>query len=234
MNSRKGKFFAGAFLFFAWIVFLSLHVWARDLPDGFVVVQDYIPDVKVDLRYYTGDNFIGERIDGYLAPCCIFSEKATQFLKKVQKELKPFGLGLKIFDAYRPQRAVDHFVRWAKDLEDKKMKMQHYPDVNKEDLFKLGYIADKSGHSRGSSIDLTIVALDRSGSSDLDMGSTFDFFGPVSWPSDMSIDPSQRAHRMLLQELMGKHGFEPYGEEWWHFTLRNEPFPDTYFNFPIE
>ncbi|OGV18228.1 MAG: peptidase M15 [Lentisphaerae bacterium GWF2_38_69] len=202
------------------------------MPEGFVYVKDVIPEIQVELRYYTNDNFVGEQIDGYLKPECILTEQAALSLKIIQDKLKAFNLGLKIYDAYRPQRAVDHFVRWAKDLKNIKMKAKYYPDVAKKDLFKDGYIAMKSSHSRGSTVDLTIIALDTK--KELDMGSSFDFFSPKSWPSYLRITPSQRAHRMLLQILMKNNGFNNYDQEWWHFTLRNEPFPKEYFNFPIQ
>ncbi len=205
---------------------------ARELPEGFVYVKDVIPDIEIELRYYTEDNFVGERIDGYLSPVCILSEQAALALKKVQADLAAFGLGLKVYDAYRPQCAVDHFVRWAKDLKNTKTKSKYYPDVLKENLFKEAYIAAKSSHSRGSTVDVTIIALDSK--EELDMGSGFDFFSPKSWPNDLRMTASQRAHRMLLQVLMNNSGFERYEQEWWHFTLRNEPFPDKYFNFPIQ
>ncbi len=210
----------------------------RSLPDGFVYVEDVIPGVKVELRYISPHNFIGDRIDGYVEPKCILTKEAAKALGKVQEELKPFGLGLKIYDAYRPQRAVDHFVRWAKDLEDVRMKQEFYPDVDKANLFKEEYIADRSSHTRGSTVDLTIVALDPQTlmptDAELDMGSGFDFFGPQSWPDSSAVGPAHRAHRMLLQKVMEKHGFKPYPKEWWHFTLKNEPYPETYFNFPVE
>jgi len=208
---------------------------ASPLPQGFVYVDQVIPGIKIDLRYYTDRNFVGERIDGYLQPGCILSEQAAQALKAVQDELQAFGLGLKIFDAYRPQRAVDHFVRWAEDLLDTRMKAEFYPDVKKEDLFKEQYIAARSSHSRGSTVDLTITSLDAASSDPgLDMGSGFDLFGPKSWPTSLAVSPAARSHRMLLQVLMIKHGFDSYPQEWWHFTLKGEPFPDTYFDFPIQ
>jgi D-alanyl-D-alanine dipeptidase len=142
-------------------------------------------------------------------------------------------MGLKIFDAYRPQCAVDDFVRWGEDLPDTKMQTEYYPHVRKEDLFNEGYIAKKSSHSRGSTVDLTIICLDEQ-SAELDMGTHFDFFGPEAWPGSPLVSSVHRAHRMLLQLLMNKHGFDFYPKEWWHFTLRNEPFPDTYFNFPVQ
>ena len=205
------------------------------LPDGFVYVDTIIPDVKVELRYYTTHNFVGVRIDGYIAPRCILTRQAAEALKKVQAELKLFGLGLKIYDAYRPQQASDQFLRWAANTSDARMKAEFYPEVDKKDLFKEGYITNRSGHSRGSTVDLTLVPLDAEDPDDVvDMGSPFDFFGPRSWPDNLSVEPGQRAHRMLLQVLMKKHGFKPYVHEWWHFTLKNEPFPDTYFNFPVQ
>jgi len=212
-----------------------IAAWADQLPEGFVYVNEVVPDVKVELRYYTTDNFIGERIDGYFEPRCILTKSAVEALKKVQEDLKPFGLGLKIYDAYRPQRAVDHFVRWAKDLQDTKMKSKYYSDVEKKDLFSQGYIAEKSSHSRGSTVDLTIVSMDSKGEvEELDMGTGFDLFSPKSWPDNLSMSAPQRAHRLVLQTLMKIHGFNPYPQEWWHFTLKNEPFPDTYYNFPVK
>jgi len=205
------------------------------LPDGFVYVDTIVPDVKVELRYYTTHNFVGGRIDGYIAPKCILTRQAAEALKKVQAELKPFGLGLKIYDAYRPQQASDHFLRWAANRSDVLMKSEFYPEVDKEDLFKEGYIANRSGHSRGSTVDLTLVPLDAKDQDDIiDMGSPFDFLGPKSWPDNLSVEPGQRAHRMLLQVLMKKHGFRPYAYEWWHFTLKKEPFLNTYFNFLVQ
>jgi zinc D-Ala-D-Ala dipeptidase len=205
------------------------------LPDGFVYVETVIPNIKTELRYFTDDNFIGRPIDGYLKPRCILTKEAAAALKKAQEELNTFGLGLKIYDAYRPKRAVDHFVRWAKDLQDTKMKDSYYPNVEKKNLFHDGYIAKKSSHSRGSTVDLTIISVQESeANTDIDMGTTFDLFDTRSWPNDLSIPANQRAHRLLLQMIMKKHGFESYPKEWWHFTLKNEPYPDTYFDFPIE
>jgi zinc D-Ala-D-Ala dipeptidase len=208
---------------------------AESLPEGFVYVKEIIPNIRVELRYLTSDNFIGRPVDGYIKSRCILTREAVDGLKRVQEELNRFGLGLKIYDAYRPQRAVSHFVRWAKDLDDTKMKTAYYPQVNKEELFAKGYIADRSGHSRGSTVDVTIVSINESEVQvELDMGTGFDFFDPKSWPDNPSMSPDQRAHRMLLRTLMTKHGFQSYSKEWWHFTLEKEPYPDTYFNFPVE
>lgn len=205
------------------------------LPKGFVYVDQVVPGIKIDLRYAAGHNFVGVPIDGYLQPRCILTDKAAQALKAVEDELQLFGLSLKIFDGYRPQRAVDHFVRWAEDVHDTRMKAEFYPDVKKESLFREEYIAAKSSHSRGSTVDLTLTPR-AAGPADpgLDMGSGFDLFDPKSWPTSLDVPPEARAHRMLLQLVMKKHGFEPYPKEWWHFTLKNEPFPHTYFDFPVQ
>jgi len=203
-------------------------------PPGFVEVRAAVPGVSVELRYFTNDNFVGQRIDGYRAERCYITAEAAAALAAVQAELAVFDLGLKVFDAYRPQRAVDHFVRWAEDLADTRMKAGYYPDVEKKNLFRDGYIAAKSGHSRGSTVDLTVVALGRGAPVELDMGTPWDFFGPKSWPSSREVTAQQRANRMLLRSLMVQHGFRPLAEEWWHFTLEDEPFPDTYFDFVVE
>ena len=217
------------------LCFLSGNsAFANNLPDGFVDIKEVISSIQLEIRYNTEDNFVGQRINGYQKPKCILSKKAATALKMVQDELKNFGLGLKVYDAYRPQHAVDHFVRWAKDLSDTKMKSEYYPDVDKRNLFKDGYIAEKSAHSRGSTVDVTIVSLDAKNPQELDMGTRWDFFGPQSWPGSMAVTPAQRANRMLLQKLMTKHGFKPLKEEWWHFTLKGEPFPNQYFDFTVK
>jgi len=213
----------------------SASTRADSLPTGFVYLDEMIPDIELDMRYYGNNNFIGRQIDGYRKPRCIISRDAAKALSEVQKELRRFSLGLKVFDAYRPQRAVDHFVRWSQNPHERETKTTYYPDIAKSELFKQGYIASKSGHSRGSTVDLTLVGIADSGQAvELDMGSPYDFFGPVSWVGDTTITAEQRAHRMLLQQVMAKHGFKPYPKEWWHFTLADEPFPETYFNFPIQ
>jgi len=198
---------------------------------GFVDVATRIPDLAVDLRYFGTNNFVGDKIDGYERPRCLLSAPAAKALATVQDNLAKQGLGLKAFDCYRPQRAVAHFVRWAQDLGDTRRKGDFYPEVEKRDLFQEGYIAERSGHSRGSTLDLTLVR--RADGRELDMGSPFDFFSPNSWPSDKSVSAQARANRALLTDAMTRHGFKPYDKEWWHFTLANEPFPDTYFDFPV-
>jgi len=206
---------------------------AGGLPAGFVHVDEMIPDITLEIRYYTDDNFTGRRVSGYERPAGILTEQAASALQRVAAELEKFGLGLKIFDAYRPQRAVDDFVQWAKDPGEQRMKSRYYPHVDKANLIKDGYIAERSGHSRGSTVDLTLVSLGPEGPRELDMGTGWDYFGPESWPDSRAVTPVQRAHRMLLRMLMEKHGFQPLQQEWWHFTLRNEPFPDKYFDYPV-
>lgn len=213
------------------LIVIPFQLASQKLPDGFSYIKHEIPDIVVELRYCQEDNFVGETIDGYEDDVCILSTAATLALKKVQTDLAKQGYGLKVFDAYRPQQAVDHFVRWARDLSDKKMKKQYYPNEPKSRLFKRGYIASKSGHSRGSTVDITLV--DANGN-EVDMGTPWDFFSKKSWPSNTEITKKQQQNRMILRKVMIKHGFKPLRTEWWHFTLKNEPFPKTYFNFPVQ
>lgn len=201
------------------------------LPEGFAYVDELIPALSVDLKYCSVHNFVGEPVDGYQVPRVIATRAAAEALGRVQEELALFGLGLRIFDAYRPQRAVNHFIRWARDEEDSSTRQEFYPGRRKQQLFDEGYIARRSSHTRGSTFDLTINVLD--GGEALDMGTEFDFFGPESWPRWSGATRIQRNNRMLLRGVMGKHGFAPQDWEWWHFTLIGEPFPDTYFDFPV-
>lgn len=210
------------------LLFMAGRLWA--LPEGFSYVDALIPDAVIELRYSGTQNFIGDPVDGYANARPVLSTPAAQALLAVQKELRPFGLGIKLFDAYRPQQAVDHFVRWAKDVQDTRMKATFYPAVDKRHLFRDDYIAERSGHSRGSTVDLSVVNL-APPHTPLDMGTPFDFFDPASWPEHPELSPQQRANRLLLQSLMQKHGFRHYPKEWWHFTLNKEPYPNTYFNF---
>ena len=198
---------------------------------GFVSIGEALPDVLLDVRYYTTYNFVGARIDGYEQPVALLTKEAAAALQRVNQDMLAQGLRLVIYDAYRPQQAVDHFVRWAEDVADDRMKPVFYPDVDKADLFERGFIARRSGHSRGSTVDLTL--FDEKAGTPLDMGGPFDFFGELSHPDYTGITPAQYANRMLLRETMLKHGFKPLSTEWWHFTLVNEPYPDTYFDFPV-
>ena len=201
------------------------------LPEGFVLVGEAIPDALLDIRYYTTYNFVGARIDGYEAPGAVLTREAADALKLVSDDMKAQGLRLVIYDAYRPQRAVDHFARWAEDIADTRMKAVFYPDVDKADLFEKGFIARRSGHSRGSTVDLTL--LDEATGKLLDMGGPFDFFGELSHPDYTGVSPEQQQNRMLLQSAMVKRGFKPLSTEWWHFTLVDEPYPKTFFDFPV-
>ncbi|MEZ4793192.1 MAG: M15 family metallopeptidase [Gelidibacter sp.] len=204
----------------------------NELPEGFVYVKAIIPDLDVELRYYTSNNFVGDTIIGYKSNRLILTKEAAEALKLVQDELQIQNLCLKVYDGYRPQRAVNHFVEWAKDLNDTINKQQFYPHVEKPNLFNEGYIASRSGHSRGSTLDLTIT--DGSTGTPLDMGSPYDFFGKESWVEYDDISDVQKANRELLQNVMQKYNFRNYANEWWHFTLRWEPFPETYFDFEVE
>ena len=199
---------------------------------GFVLLTDLIPDALLEIRYYSTFNFVGTRIDAYEAPVAYLTKEAAYALKKASDDLKSQGYLIEIFDAYRPQSAVDHFKRWAEDLGAVEMKPYYYPNIDKSDLFKLGYIAEKSAHSRGAAVDLTIVDM-RSGQ-ELDMGSAFDFFGEVSHAEyTEGLSEAQINNRMILRRAMTANGFKPIAEEWWHFSLENDPYPDTYFDFPI-
>jgi D-alanyl-D-alanine dipeptidase len=222
-----------AFLLFS-LIFSGL-VDAGKLPADFVYLTDIVPSIVLDIRYAQADNFVGRPIDGYVRPVAVTTLATAEALKKAQTDLERFGLGLKVFDAYRPQKAVDHFVRWAEDERDVRMQSRYYPRVAKRDLFREEYIAAQSGHSRGSTVDVTLVYRETGGFTfELDMGSPFDFFDPRSWPDYPALRGWQRANRMFLQTVMEKHGFKPYPKEWWHFTLKNEPHPETYFNFNVE
>ncbi|AUC75571.1 M15 family metallopeptidase [Olleya sp. Bg11-27] len=213
------------------LIFITTTCLAQ-LRDGFVYAQDIIDDLAVELRYCNENNFVGEQIDGYNKEVVIMTDVAAKALKKIQDTLKKQGLGIKIYDAYRPQRAVNHFVRWAKQINDTLQKQQFYPNVKKRNLFKQGYIASKSRHSSGSTLDLTIINLETGIA--LDMGSPYDFFGPESWVDNKKLTKKQQSNRQLLQHVMLANGFRNYAQEWWHFTLRGEPYRNQYFDFPIE
>jgi len=205
-----------------------------DVPEeaaDFVLISDVVPDAILEIRYYSTYNFVGDRIDGYEEPVALFTKEAAEALKEVSDELAEQGYRLKIFDAYRPVKAVDHFVEWAKDPEDIRMKAFFYPELEKSVLFPRGYISVNSSHSRGSAIDLTL--FDMTTEKEVDMGGTFDYFGELSHPSYKGITEEQYENRMLLRNVMKKHGFKPITTEWWHFTFANEPYPNTYFDFPV-
>ena len=197
----------------------------------FVEVTEVIPDVILEIRYYSTYNFVGERIDGYEQPVALMTRQAADSLKAVSDELKAYGYRLKIWDTYRPQTAVNHFIRWAENVQDTAMKKIFYPMVDKSVLFEQGYIYARSSHSRGSTVDLTLI--DAATGKELDMGSPFDWFGEESHPDYTNLTAEQLANRQILWDAMLGHGFTMIDSEWWHFTLANEPYPDTYFDFPI-
>ena len=217
--------------FAAVLLFATAAVHAAERPASFVDVAARVPGIAVEMRYAGEHNFVGVRIDGYERPVCLLTAQAAGALAQVQHDLAERGLGLKVFDCYRPGRAVAHFVRWARDLADVKRKTEFYPTVDKRELFRLGYIAAQSGHSRGSTVDIGLVGL--ADGAEPDMGTPFDTFGPRSWPGDTTVSAEARRHRALLAAAMRRRGFRPYAKEWWHFTLRDEPFPATYFDFPV-
>ena len=221
-----------------------------DFHNKFVILTDAVPDVILEIRYFGTYNFVGTRIDGYQQPVALLTSEAAEALKKVSDDLIAQGYRLKIFDAYRPQMAVDHFVRWAEDISDTLMKPYFYPDLDKSVLFEQEYIMAKSGHTRGSTVDLTL--FDMAKEKEVDMGGTFDWFGPESHPDfcgnpetgqytgDNSKSPTGRSiteeqfrNRMILRNAMLKYGFKPLDSEWWHFTLKDEPYTETYFTHPV-
>ena len=197
----------------------------------FVMLADHVPGIVQEIRYYSTYNFVGDRIDGYEEPCALITIEAARALKTVSNQMNVQGYRLKIFDAYRPVTAVKHFILWGVEDLDLRMKPYFYPELEKEELFEKGYIAGMSSHSRGSTVDLTL--LDMTTGKELDMGSPFDLFSTKSHPDSKDVTDEQYANRMTLQNVMVKNGFEPLDCEWWHFTLKDEPFPDTYFDFPV-
>ncbi len=242
-----------------WLVLLTaLPLCAQpapsdSLPDGFVHLRDVAPTIVQEMRYHGPYNFVGEPIDGYEEPTCIVTERTAHALAKAQADLERKGLGLKVYDCYRPQRAVDHFARWAGNLNDERMKTAFYPDEPKRYLFARGYIARRSGHSRGSTIDLTAIPLpagpptpypapdslrdctapERFAETGLDMGTAYDCLSPRSATEHPDVGEEALANRRRLREAMMQAGFRNYAKEWWHYTLRGEPFPETYFDFPV-
>ena len=230
---------------------LPVEVLPTENQTQFVAITDVVPDAILEIRYYSTYNFVGARIDGYQAPVALMTKQSADSLRAVSDELLAQGYRLKIYDAYRPQMGVDHFVRWAADIPDTLMKAYFYPDLDKSVLFDQDYIMAKSGHTRGSTVDLTL--FDMATEKEVDMGGTFDWFGPESHPDfcgnpetgeytgDNSASPTGRSiteeqfnNRMILRNAMLRHGFKALDSEWWHFTLKDEPFPDTYFTFPVK
>jgi len=211
---------------------LCLNSYAETQPQSFVHLSEIAPTIQQDMRYFTYNNFIGRPINGYQRPTCILTRDAAEALQKVQQTLQRQGLGLKVFDCYRPQRAVNQFVEWSKDIRDQKMKAEYYPRVNKAEFFKLGYVLEHSDHTRGSTVDLTIIDL--ATHKPLDMGTHFDFMDPRSHSLNHSVTQTQFKNRMRLRTAMHQFNFQPIDEEWWHFTLKNGPYKNTYFNFLVK
>lgn len=233
LRSLKTTFFATLCFTLTGLLFTQCQMSnerENSLPQGFVYVKDSIPTVEVELRYLSPNNFVGKPADGYVLPRAIATSEAVDALKMVAAKMEERNLRLKIFDSYRPQQAVDHFVRWAEDLSDTLTRSVYYPEIDKSELFEKNYIASKSSHTRGSTFDLTLID---SRGKELDMGTPWDYFGPQSWPSDTTVGEEAYNNRMLLREAMMEAGFAPYNEEWWHFTLENEPYPNTYFDFEV-
>lgn len=204
----------------------------QKLPEPFTYLDD--PRIIYSLDYLTMNNFIGRPLPGYIKPVCIITRPAAKALMAVQDELDSLKTGyvLKIFDTYRPTTTVDEFLRWSQDLSDQTQKAKYYPNINKTDLFKLGYLVARSSHSRGSTVDLTLAMTNSK--QELDMGTIFDFFGEESHTESKLISVQAQQNRQFFNTIMAKHGFTNLPEEWWHYTLDNEPFPDTYFDFAVD
>ena len=218
-------------LIYLTLILISFKTNAQ-LPEGFVYVTNEIPSIKTELRYFSENNFVGNIIDGYKANTTILTKEATIALKNVQEQLLKKNLSLKIYDAYRPQKAVNYFWKWSKNLNDTLMKQQYYPNLKKHDIFTRQFIAKYSRHSSGSTVDVTIV--DNVTGKELDMGTPYDFFGEESSINFKGINETQQKNRMLLLQIMLRNEFRNYPKEWWHYTLKNEPFKNQYFNFDVK
>jgi D-alanyl-D-alanine dipeptidase len=201
------------------------------LPEGFVFVDEVVPDIRWDAKYATWDNFTGRPVEGYLANRIVGSHALCDALRRVSKEAATQDLGLLLWDGYRPQRAVDCFLKWSRQPEDGRTKPRHYPNIDRPDMFVQGYVASRSGHSRGSTVDLTLYSL-VSGEL-VPMGGDHDLMDPISHHGAPGVPQDQAVHRQVLRELMEAGGFNSYECEWWHYSLAHEPYPDTYFDFPI-
>jgi D-alanyl-D-alanine dipeptidase len=215
----------------AFLAALPRPAVAKDRPAAFVDAAATVPGLVVDARYAGAHNFVGRPIDGYEAPRCLLTRPAAEALAQVARDIAAQGLVLKVFDCYRPASAVANFVRWANNLNDTAGKREFYPEVDKRVLFREGYISSRSSHSRGSTVDLTLARAD---GNELDMGTPFDFFSPRSWPSSPGVSPEAKENRAMFAAAMRRRGFRPYPREWWHFSLAHEPFPNTYFDFPVK
>lgn len=211
---------------------LIVNIGFGQVPESFVNIQELDSTIRVELRYFTSNNFVGRKVDGYQANKAYLTKRAAKALHMAHRRAWKMGMGILVFDSYRPQQAVDHFVRWSKDLADTLKKPEFYPKIRKSRLFQEGFIASKSGHSRGSTVDLTLYHLETG--EPVDMGSPFDMFSEISFHDSPLITSEQRSNRNLLRNLMLNAGFRPYSKEWWHYTLNNEPFKGQYFNFEVK
>ena len=247
-GARRATELAAAVLLASWLAGCAAPTGGAQqgstLPPGFVHLHAVAPDVQQDMRYYGSKNFMGRPVAGYHAPACILSEPAARAVQAAQAQVRPLGLTIKVFDCYRPQTAVNDFMRWGSDLSDQKTKPDYYPAVPKTELFQRGYIAEKSGHSRGSTVDVTLVVVDSMRASkvvrgpltdghEVDMGSPFDLFDARSHTDNPDLSPDVRHNRRWLRALLGQNGFRNLPEEWWHYTLDPEPHPDRYFDFAV-
>jgi zinc D-Ala-D-Ala dipeptidase len=244
---------------FSWLILLlsaiPTAIFAENFPVKFVNLYEISPSIQIDLRYMGYHNFIGRPIKGYEEPVCILTAPAATALAKVQKVLLKQAYSLKVYDCYRPQQAVNEFIQWSKHSKDQIMKAEFYPQVDKKDFFKLGYVAERSSHTRGSTVDLTIVPLhsksaayqpgqalqsctapyqQRFKDNSIDMGTGYDCMDELSHSYNNKVSHLAYQHRKWLRKLMIANGFTPYKYEWWHFTLENEPYPNRYFNFPVK
>lgn len=203
-----------------------------NVPAGFSKIESIKPPIFLEIRYSGKDNFLGRTVKGYENPRNVLTNETIEALSIIQKSLLKKGFGLKLYDGYRPQKSVNDFIEWSKKINDTLTKQKYYPNEKKDSLFFKGYIAQKSGHSRGSTVDVTLIYIDSLNyGKELDMGSGWDFFGKESWINYDSITELQKNNRNYLQTIMNQNGFRSYSKEWWHFTLSNEPFPNTYFDF---
>ena len=217
---------------FAILLFTFNYIlFNNNLEDGFVYLKDIDDSVIVDLKYYSDENFTGQLIEGYYSNTAILTYEAAIALSNAQNDFNKLGYSLILYDAYRPQRSVDFFVQWSKNLNDTTNKRIYYPNINKSELFELGYIAYKSGHSRGSTVDVSLIEI--STNNELDMGTIFDYFGFESHTFFDELTEDQKANRLLLYNIMTQNGFKNYSKEWWHFTLENEPHK-KYFDFLVK
>lgn len=218
-------------IFLIFFVLFNYIFINNNLEKGFVYLGDINSSIIVDLKYYSNKNFTGKFVEGYNSNKAILTKEAAVALSNVQDDLNKIGYSLILYDAYRPQSAVDFFVKWSSNINDTIYKNTYYPNIKKSELFKLGYIAYKSSHSRGSTVDVSLVEIESK--KEIDMGTIFDYFGVESHTFFNNLSKKQKLNRLILYEAMSNNGFKNYSKEWWHYTLKNEPF-QKYFDFPVK